>query len=236
MAFPLTHLCVAYKVLETLPSPAPELFMLGAIAPDAVHFREEYQNTTQANIGPAKKITHLCPVSEEKWGKVTDVDGWIECVRVFLRANPGNPLATGYAVHVLTDIYNHISLWHNFVTNHPEEAAKGYASGLYKDLRSIDLRICNELYKGSEIERLLRKSTPQDMPGLVTAEEVCAGRDSLLSASYANTDETVDTSSCIFVTYQQTLKFINDAAAFCIKIIGDVYEQTIDDVRSGCTA
>ncbi|MCL2287129.1 MAG: hypothetical protein FWC32_12305 [Firmicutes bacterium] len=236
MAFPLTHLCVAYKVLETLPSPAPELFMLGSIAPDAVHFRAEFLNATQSNIGPAKKITHLCPVSEERWGRVTDVDGWKNCVRSFLRTNPGNPLAAGYAVHVLTDIYNHISIWENFVTNHPEEAAKGYASEYYKDLRTIDLRIYNEFYKGSEIERLLRNSAPQDMPGLVTAEELLAGRDSLLSAFYANADGTVDTSSCFFVTYQQTLEFINDAAAFCIKIIGDVYEQAIDDVRSGCTA
>jgi len=222
MPFPLTHLCIAYKILEKRPSPAPEQFILGSIAPDAVHFRTEFQGATQAFIGPAKKVTHLCPTSDEKWGKVTDVDGWIECVKSFLRTHPNNPLAIGYAVHVLTDIFNHIGPWHEFNTKYPDEAAKGYTSDYYRDLRNIDLRIFRELFHGSEVQRLLFYSTPQDMPALVTATEQLAGRDSLLFSSYRDAPQTVDTSTCFYITYEQTLDFINDAADFCIRILSEV--------------
>jgi len=222
MPFPLTHLCVAYRILEKRPSPAPEQFILGCIAPDAVHFRAEFQGATKALIGPAKKVTHLCPVSGEKWGKVTDVNGWIQCVKAFLRANPNDPFAAGYAVHVLTDIFNHIGPWHEFNTEYPDEAAKGYASDYYRDLRNIDLRIYRELFNGSEIEGLLQNSTPLDMPGLVTAAEQRAGRDSLLYTSYVDAPENVDTSTCFYITYEQTLAFINDAADFCIRIMSEI--------------
>jgi len=224
MAFPLTHLCVAYKILEKLPlfsSHSPELFVLGSIAPDAVHYRKEFMGATQSNIGPAKKITHLCPVSEEKWGHVTDNDGWIECVRAFLCSNPNNPLITGYAVHVLTDIFNNIGIWRNFVQNYPNEAAKGYASDYYRDLRNVDLRLYNECFKGSKIEKLLQSAAAQDMPGLVSRDEVQAIQNNLLYVSYVNAPSTVDTSECFYVTYEQTIKAVEDAADFCIEVIAE---------------
>ena len=222
MPFPLTHLCVAYRMLEQLPSPAPEQFLLGSIAPDAVHFRAEFTNATQDFIGQAKKVTHLCPISDEKWGRVTDVDGWLEYVRIFLHANRKDPLAVGYAVHVLTDIYNHISIWTNFITNYPDEAAKGYTSDYYRDLRNINLRIYREIFTDSKIQKHLQNSTPQDMPELVTAAEILADRNSLLYTSYTDAPESVDTSNCFYITYEQTLDFINDAADFCIRIMSEV--------------
>jgi len=222
MSFPLTHLCVAYKILEKLPSPAPELFLLGSIAPDAVHFRVAFANATQDFIGQAKKVTHLCPISDEKWGRVTDVDGWLECVKIFLRTNRKDPLTVGYAVHVLTDIYNHISIWNNFITNYPDEAAKGYASDYYRDLRNIDLRIYREIFSDSKIEKYLQNCIPRDMPGLVSIDELFAICDSLLFTSYANAPESVDTSTCSYITYEQTLNFINDAADFCRRILSEI--------------
>jgi len=219
MAFPLTHLCVAYRILEKLPSPTPELFMLGAIAPDAVHFREEFQGATQSNIGPAKKITHLCPVSEEKWGYVTDNEGWIQCVKDFLHTNTNSVIAAGYAVHVLTDIFNNMGVWHKFVTNHPEEAAKGYASNYYQDLRNIDLKIYNDVFKDSNVEKLLQNAIPQSIPGLISSEELHAIQHNLLYTAYASVPEKIDTITYFFINYEQTIDFINDAADFCVRII-----------------
>jgi len=213
---------VAYKILEQLPSTAPEQFILGSISPDAVHFRTEFQDATKALIGPAKKVTHLCPISDEKWGTTTDIDGWMACVKTFLRANPNNPLAMGYAVHVLTDIANHTGPWNEFITNYPVEAAKEYASDYYLDLRNIDWQIYREIFNDSEIQKLLQNSTPQDMPGLVTAAEILADRNSLLYTSYTDAPESVDTSNCFYITYEQTLDFIDKAADFCVRIMSEV--------------
>ena len=219
MAFPLTHLCVAYKILEQLPITDPAQFILGSIAPDAVHFRGEFLDATMGNIGATKKVTHLCPISDEKWGQVTDNDGWVDCVKAFLKAHPGDAFATGYAVHVLTDIYNNISLWREFITKHPEEAAKGYASDYYRDLRNIDLRICNEFFKGGDLRLLLSNAVPQEIPGLVKAEELARIQHNLLHVQYADAPENVDTGRCFYVTYKQTLQFIQDAADFCVRVI-----------------
>jgi len=236
MAFPLTHLCVAKRVLDIFEDKAhlrthfiqtnfladkrddeAALFMLGSIAPDAVHYRTEYLGTTQTDIGPAKKITHLCPTSDEKWGKVTDDNGWIECVRKFLNNHQNNPLASGYAVHVLTDIFNHIGPWRAFTTKYPKEAAKGYNSDYYRDLKCIDLRLYNEYVKDSNIMQLLASATPQAITGLVSREELKAIQHNLLHVAYANAPKSVDTSNCFYITYDQTLELINKAAEFCAK-------------------
>jgi len=225
MAFPLTHLCVAYQILDKLPLLFPhsaELFILGSIAPDAVHHRNEFMGAPQSNIGPAKKITHLCPVGEEKWGYVTDNDGWVQCVQAFLYANPGNPFAAGYAVHVLTDIFNNLGIWRNYVKDHPDEAAKGYASGYYKDLRNIDLRLYNECFKNSEIEYLLQNATAQDMYGLVSCDEVQAIQYNLLNVAYVSAPTITDTSECFYVTYEQAMEAIEDGAEFCIGVISNI--------------
>ncbi|MCL1787496.1 MAG: hypothetical protein FWG38_05880 [Defluviitaleaceae bacterium] len=219
MAFPLTHLCVAYNVLTQLPSPDPAQFILGSIAPDAVHFRGEFLNATIGNIGATKKVTHLCPVSDEKWGQVTDNDGWVDCVKAFLRQHPRDAFASGYAVHVLTDIYNNLTLWREFITKHPAEAAKGYTSDYYRDLRCIDFRIYNAFFKSGDLRALLAGATPQEIPGLVAADELAKIQHNLLHVQYVDVPEDVDTGGCFYLTYEQTLQFIQNAADFCVRVI-----------------
>jgi len=212
MAFPLTHLLVAYEIIARYPRQDADaaLLLLGSIAPDAVHYREGFIGGSMSNIGNAKKITHLCPVSDEKWGAVTDNDGWINKVKAFAKSHKG-PLAEGYAIHVLTDIYNNITLWENFRTQHPKEAAKGYKSGYYQDLREIDLRLYQSKVKNSQIEPLLAKAVASEMPGLVTAEEIIAIQNNLLCKNYENPTPGY---MYRFISYDETLRFIQDTADF----------------------
>lgn len=220
MAFPLTHLCVACEILKKghicEKENAPQ-FLLGSISPDAVHYRAQFQGANMSNIGPAKKITHLCPVSDERWGQVTDNDGWVKCVQDFLRKHPNDAFAAGYAVHALTDIYNNITLWSSFRTNHPEEAAKGYASEYYTDLRNITTRMYQEHPAVAEIFALLAQAEPAEMPGLVSADETAAIRQSLFEERRANTDVSPAPKKYSFVTWRNTTDFIRNAAIFCAK-------------------
>jgi len=218
MAYPLTHLCVANRVVEVLNISAPEDFLLGAIAPDAVHYREGFKGTQMTNIGAEKKITHLCPISDEKWGRVTDNDGWINCVHKFLQGNKSD-FALGYATHVLTDIVTNMWLWGNFRNKYPQEAAKGYNSGYHTDLHKVDIRIYHTFFKDSKIRRLLQAAAPQGIAGLVTAEEVQAIQDNLLHVSYKNVPPTADTTDCFYVTYEQTLEIIDESVSFCVDIL-----------------
>jgi len=218
MAFPLTHLLVADLMLKRNPMPQPGLFLLGSIAPDAVHTRACFQSAEMSGIGAAKKITHLCPISDERWGQVTDNKGWENCVRAFLRNHKDDCLCMGYATHVLTDIFNNSGLWHRFRTSYPLEAAKGYASDYYRDLRNIDARLYHCVFKNSGIEATLAGSIARDIPGLVAADEIHAIRDVLLYQQYKNIGEDVS-EEYTYVTYDQVLAFINDAADYCAGVL-----------------
>jgi len=220
MAFPLTHLCVARQVLDKFPAPSPELFLLGSIAPDAVHYRDGFVGATMNDIGPAKKLTHLYPPgSEEKWGQITDINGWAESILAFLHANPNDDLAIGYVVHILTDMHNHQTIWNEYRANYSEEFAKGYASKYYTDLKSIDIRLYNEFFKSSATREMLESATPRDIPNLICKQELEAIKNNLINIQYKNAPTYADTSGCVYITYEKTLQFIQDAAEFCLKIL-----------------
>ena len=223
MAFPITYLLVANKLLETenlstLSTADQALFLLGSIAPDGVHYRKGFEGAEMKNIGEQKKITHLCQKSNERWGQVLDNDGWEAYVRDFLNKNRNDIQALGYAAHVLTDIYNNKGIWDDFRTKYPEEAARGYKSDYYRDLSNIDILLYFNLYHPSNIEARLAQATAKNMPGLVSAVEIHAIRDHLLYNQYKNpimpTTETYN-----YVTYSDVLEFIEDATAYCAKIL-----------------
>ena len=219
MAFPLTHLWVAKLVLDKIPYPNPELFLLGSIAPDAIHYREGFAGVTMGDIGPAKAITHLYPPGGEKWGHIKNVDGWMECTLAFLRSNPNDDFAAGYAVHILTDMYTYKTSWNDFRTNWPEEFSKGYASGYYTDLRKIDNRIYNEFFKNSDIRMLLESAKPKDIPEFISKAELEAIQNNLLNVAYKDALENINTDDCVYMTYEKTLLLIKNAAEFCVNIL-----------------
>ncbi|MCL2457015.1 MAG: zinc dependent phospholipase C family protein [Defluviitaleaceae bacterium] len=239
MSFPLTHLCVAQKVLFFLNEKNEKnisQFLLGSIAPDAIHYREEFLGAQMKNIGAAKKITHLCPVSEEKWGQVTDNDGWVECVKNFLNeknfeknnfceedSQEKKFFALGYAAHVLTDISNNKTLWKNFREKFPAEAAKGYASDYYADLRNIDTRLYKNFPGITEILRALEKSVPEEIDGLVSADEVLAIKNNLLYEHYkkisVQRENFPATEKYFFVSYDETIEFIENSATWISEVL-----------------
>ncbi|MCL2217671.1 MAG: hypothetical protein FWB91_11725 [Defluviitaleaceae bacterium] len=220
MAFPFTHLNVAFRVLKSRPLSETDAaqFLLGSVAPDAIHYRAEFLGAEMAKIGAAKKITHLCPVSNERWGEVTDNDGWINCVKNFLASNPG-PLSAGYAVHVLTDIQNNRTLWHSFRTNYPEEAAKGYTSRYYDDLRAIEMHLYKRLTESPHIMRLLAKGVPDKIPGLTLKEELRAIQNNLLHEHFKTAASSSYTYEYSFISPDDMLTFIDDAVSFSAEIL-----------------
>ena len=225
MSFPITHLCVADLVALKLNLSDAEaaVFLLGALAHDGVHYRPGLIGASQPHIGATKKASHLCPPGDEPWGQVTDNVGWVAEVQAFLRQHPGDLMAAGYAVHVLTDIYTNISIWIDFRKNFPEEAAKGYRSEYYNEMAKIDLFFYQE--KASErIIRLLPTATARDFPKRVTAEEIHAIRDSLFAehnetySTYANQPPS-DPGGNKIVTLAQMERFLEAAAVFSLERI-----------------
>ena len=224
MAFPLTHLCVAEKLLEHFSLPEQEMaqFLLGSIAPDAIHYRKDYIGAnmldTKSQIGFAKKNTHLCPESEERWGFITDNTSWEKSVDTFIKEHPNNSFALGYGIHALTDIYNNMSIWNDFITNYPEEALKGYTSDYYVEMKNIDLTIYHQFFKGKYLRELLAKSIPCGQDQLVTAEEVDALKNNLLYVAYKDAPEPKEM-EYIFVSYDRVVKYMDETVDYIMGIL-----------------
>jgi hypothetical protein len=223
MPFPVAHLRVADLAVRALKlnDEQTAALLLGSLAPDGVHYRAGLVGASQLDIGAAKKHSHLCPQSDERWGQVTDNEGWVAEVKRFYQGQRHCMLSVGYAVHVLTDIYNNMTLWKDFCVNHPSEAAKGYKSDYYHEMGAADL----QLYQEAETKRLLSllaQTTSQSIPNRVTAEEIAAIRDGILMecdtvyTSYVNRPP-ADTSANCFVTFKQIKNFVEAAAVFALQ-------------------
>lgn len=222
MPFPVTHLRVAEYVTREmgLDDAQSAEVLLGAIAPDGVHYRAGIGDMTRAAFGDMKKTSHLCPVSDEAWGYVTDNDGWLREIIAFVAAHKGDFFALGYGVHVLTDLHNNRTIWANFRAAYPEEVAKGYNSAYYAELPGLDL----ELYQQPEMARVLRLLPLAEARGMaerVSADEVAAVRASIFSAdngayqSYVN-QPPADTSGNVLVTSGMMRDFVAGAVRACV--------------------
>lgn len=218
MPFPMTHLCIAEYILS-LHTPYSEddaaAFMLGHLAPDAVHYRPGF-------TGADKKITHLCPVNDERWGAISDNEAWITRVIDFYHTHApqrDNPFLRGYCAHILEDIFNNIQIWSPFRLAHPEEAARGYGSAYHREWGAIDRKLYQD--RGdSRIMPLLVQAYGVDMPGLVTAEEIDAIRDNVLYVSYQD-EPKADTADNRFVSYERVTRFVAEAALFASQHLPD---------------
>ena len=221
MAFPLTHLFVANSLINSFGIKEQADFLLGSVAPDAVHYRKSFVGASMAEIGRAKKTSHLCPVSNEKWGSVTDNEGWQLSVEIFLNNQEKTPFRLGYATHVLTDIHNNKTLWHNFRTNNPLEAKKGYNSAYYDDLKYIDALLKHDRGVTEDICEILALARGIGIDGLVSEDEVEALKDSLVfeygkNSQTGNYDKFYMTK---FVSYDEMLIFIKEATLFVSAIV-----------------
>lgn len=103
MAYTMTHVLVAEKVLEYLDFPVDySTYMVGAVAPDAVHANPNYSPKL-------KEKSHLF-AKGLKWGEVTsdhELEDWFGFVKEFYINNHSKydrDFFLGYIVHVLTDI------------------------------------------------------------------------------------------------------------------------------------
>ena len=82
MSYPMVHLKVAYGLLLRYGDgwiERPGDFLLGSVAPDAVHFHDRYDVSL-------KEKSHLWEFGP-RWGITLDSEGWLEAIRKFWKEN-----------------------------------------------------------------------------------------------------------------------------------------------------
>jgi len=214
MPFVMTHLEIANNILKSTDKIKNRGdFLLGSVAPDCIHVRNEYHSDM-------KKMSHLC-VGEEPWGRATNNGEWQENVIKYLHENMNEDNADflyGYAVHILADIQNNRKIWGPFYVANKELLANGHGSQYHHESAMVDL----ELYLSNpDRERMwneLSKSKGYDLDELVKSYEIESMRDSILTERYVDR-ELEDNTKNEYVSLSVIREFIENESEFIREIL-----------------
>ena len=147
MSYQMTHLEIAYRLLDKYKwiKVRPD-FLLGAIAPDAVHFHEEYHVEW-------KEQSHLWDCGP-RWGITLDSDKWKRNVLDFWdthKTDPNRDYIAGYCLHILTDCV---------LQKDVETQKRHMLSKQYKNMGNCDIsghRYCTEAVTISFIDECVEE-------------------------------------------------------------------------------
>lgn len=168
MPLPMVHLAIAVEMyIDT--GEAPPNFLLGSLAPDAIHMRP---NTTRED----KHQTHFLDQSKP------DNHEAIRALLVNHQATDSNDFARGYAAHILTD-----RIWVKRIVKPlratlPKDISQAELASLYyRDTGQIDFNLYNHQPWRSKVWAQLAQANPIDFTDLLTASEIGQWRDRTLN-------------------------------------------------------
>ena len=214
MSYQMTHLEVAYKLLDKYQwiNAQPD-FLLGAIAPDAVHFHEEYTYKL-------KEQSHLWNCGP-RWGITLDLDQWKRNVLDFWdkhKTDYNKDYIAGYCVHILTDWLNDIKIWspfrnQNMKGENVDEIYSIYGQEAYRgDQWLFHHSNCSE-----KIMCMLTESKAYSIDGCIPQEDVERQKKHILSEQYKVKDN-YDISGHRYCTEQVITSFIDE----CVEALEDI--------------
>ena len=162
MPFLMTHLYAAKKLydLKCIDINSLPQFYLGVAAPDAVHNRVDYTSEY-------KKESHLC-VGDGAWGMLTNDDEWSDNVLNFLNTHENTDFLMGYCIHILTDIYNNMTVWGSF-----RQKYQGQYGGLYhQESTAVDIELGLNPQNENDFWFHIKKSEEFEFYNLISCQEL----------------------------------------------------------------
>lgn len=161
MPLPMVHLAIAVGAHA---EPTAE-FLLGALAPDAIHMRAD---ATRED----KNVTHIV-VDAREWPE-EPVREWLAGYRD--APAPLRDLARGYAAHVLCDRLWGRTVYREFRGGLATLDAAALRTLYYRETDQVDIDLFRTVPWREAAWRLLAGAEAQDVPGLLSAGEIDAWR------------------------------------------------------------
>lgn len=201
---------VAHKLMEPLKVDAfREEFILGSVAPDSVHFSEDYL--------PKKVHSHIFE-NCGPWGDTQDYDQWIANIRAFWnkyvlpeKENAKKALYLGITVHCLTDYWNDLLIWRALQKKMiPPMTYEGFREEYYPESTRVDRFLFQDCGYGPEILELLRNSKEADFEDYLRAIEISKMKDHLINVQY-NLPDPIDVSGHKYYTREMLYEFLDEA-------------------------
>ncbi len=209
MASQMIHMVIAYKLIEKLGIEAEkEEFILGSVAPDSVHFSDDYL--------PRKIHSHLFE-NCGPWGDTQDYDNWIANIRAFWDKyvvdetdNTLKVFLLGIVVHCLTDYWNDLLIWRALQKKMiPPMDNDSFKEAYYPESFRIDRWLYQNFQSADEIMKLLEDSKVFDFEDYVKANEISKMKRHLIDEQY-NLPDPIDVSGHKFYPTEMLHWFIEE--------------------------
>lgn len=220
MPYPMVHMLIACRVMEkTGQIERPGDFILGSVAPDAVHFHKGF-------LPEMKETTHLWKGSGPAWGITTDSERWKENIVRFREILSGtevceNPdFAAGYLIHLLTDYWYDVRVYRPLRERLEKMEDSGAAdfARYRQEAHGFDQWLYYISPDRERIWELLRIGQPCSMEGLIMQKDVERQKQSILQEQFANSEK-YDIACSWYCTRNRMEDFMEE----CVRMISDFW-------------
>ena len=193
MALQFTHLEVANRLIDRLGIVEGKAeFILGSVAPDSVHFDEDYLS---------KKIHSHLFENCGPWGDTQDYNNWIKNIKAFWNKyvvkendNIRKAFYIGITVHCLTDYWNDLLIWRSLQKEMiPPMTIDEFKEAYYPEANRIDRWLYQNVDDAGDIMRLLEDSAEADFEDYVKASCMTKMKRHLIDEQY-NLPDPIDVS------------------------------------------
>lgn len=162
MPLPMVHLTVAMQVRARHKQEPTAAFLLGSLAPDAIHMREHASKEDKhaVHLRTSAEQIHLHAVRdvlERSWQTTPDRQDFAE----------------GYAVHLLTDWHWFTSIYTTFRQTAPDTfTAQELRALYYQETDQVDFDLFYQMPWRQQVWEQLATVQPADFGVLLTADEI----------------------------------------------------------------
>ncbi len=185
MSFQMTHMQIAYNLLDIYGiTKGQDEFILGSVAPDAVHFRQNFRIEEKVH-------SHLFEGCGP-WGDTQDYEKWISNIGNFYEEYVTKEtdakfkaFKLGICVHCLTDYYNDLFIWRDLQKKFiPPMTLEEFRSEYYPEATTVDKWLFQNSKDTLEICRLLENSQGFEIGDYTRSEDLYRVKDNLLNNQY----------------------------------------------------
>lgn len=209
MAGQITHMEVAYRLIDRLGiDEGKEQFILGSVAPDSVHFDDDYLS---------KKIHSHLFENCGPWGDTQDYDNWIRNIKAFWnkyvvseKDKIRKAFYIGICVHCLTDYWNDLLIWRALQKKMiPPMTYDGFKEAYYPESTKMDRWLFQNTENAGAIIQYLENSNETDFEDYVKASCITKMKRHLIDVQY-NLPDPIDISGHKYCTSAMILKFVRE--------------------------
>ena len=210
MSFAMVHILIADMVREYFSEIKDyPTYILGTIAPDAVHANKNYTPTL-------KEKSHLF-TPNLIWGQIDDwnkAEEWLSNIKKYYKENQeryNHDFLLGYVVHLLADVYNSMYFYTPFmqsIKGDYEEAIKKYKEESF----NINYYLFSKYSESKDVSEVLHNGKAITLEGIVEQEDIKKRIDYLLQEEFMYRD--VRVSQHKICTIQGTEQLMEGAVNF----------------------